>query len=355
MANAHNCVIHITEPDINKPQGTIITPVFPDQQPRVIFIGDINDLHYVSTVPYKTSINKSRLAYLKRKLCQSDGQKTTQLDKRRKSRSSKTNDEREKRLSKGLKKQIRTDTKSVSKLRQNNAERRAEKTSPDRVKRLAELRDSAAKRIAQEPIDTQQGMLEKKRTASCKNHKSLQNNPNIQDIFDLRIIERKEVLKNIDLFHQTNKYSIKQCIVCPEARPSKSTSDTQETSDYKCLRCIRDKKQPQKFSKEKVPCELQGLTQLEEMLIARALPIMTVFIKPGGQRGYSGHCINLPQHVEELALSLQRCPKELSVIVVKMEGKDNNFKDVSVRRQKVADALLWLINNNPHYKDVKLK
>lgn len=57
-----------------------------------------------------------------------------------------------------------------------------------------------------------------------------------------------------------------------------------------------------------VPCELQGLTQVEEMLIARALPIMTVYIKPGGQRGYSGHCINLPQHVEELALSLPRYP-----------------------------------------------
>ena len=103
-----------------------------------------------------------------------------------------------------------------------------------------------------------------------------------------------------------------------------------------------------------VPCELQGLTQVEEMLIARALPIMTVYIKPGGQRGYSGHCINLPQHVEELALSLPRYPKDLSVIVVKMKGKDNNFKDVSVRRQKVADALLWLINNNPDYKDVKI-
>lgn len=65
-----------------------------------------------------------------------------------------------------------------------------------------------------------------------------------------------------------------------------------------------------------VPCELQGLTQVEEMLIARALPIMTVYIKPGGQRGYSGHCINLPQHVGELALSLPRYPKDLSVIVV---------------------------------------
>ena len=50
------------------------------------------------------------------------------------------------------------------------------------------------------------------------------------------------------------------------------------------------------------------------MLIARALPIMRVYIKPGGQlpimrvyikpggqRGYSGHCINMPQDVKELA------------------------------------------------------
>ena len=47
-----------------------------------------------------------------------------------------------------------------------------------------------------------------------------------------------------------------------------------------------------------VPCQLQALTQVEEMLIARALAIMRVYVKPGGQKGYSGHCINLPQHVE---------------------------------------------------------
>ena len=74
-----------------------------------------------------------------------------------------------------------------------------------------------------------------------------------------------------------------------------------------------------------VPSQLQGLTQKEEMLIACALPIMRVYIKPGGQRGYSGHCINLPQHVKELATSLPRYPKELSLIVIKMKGKDNTF------------------------------
>ena len=35
-----------------------------------------------------------------------------------------------------------------------------------------------------------------------------------------------------------------------------------------------------------------------------------------------------------------------------MKGKDNSFKDVTVRRQNVADALDWLSNNNPYYKDI---
>ncbi|CAB3980736.1 Hypothetical predicted protein [Paramuricea clavata] len=101
-----------------------------------------------------------------------------------------------------------------------------------------------------------------------------------------------------------------------------------------------------------VPIELQGLTQTEEMLIARALPIMRVYVKPHGQRGYSGHCINLPQHIEELASVLPRYARDLSVIVVNMKGRDNTFKDVKVRREKVYNALLWLVRNNPHYRNV---
>ena len=42
---------------------------------------------------------------------------------------------------------------------------------------------------------------------------------------------------------------------------------------------------------------LQDLTQIEEMLIACGLIIMKVYLKPGGQRGYSGHCMNFPQRV----------------------------------------------------------
>lgn len=42
------------------------------------------------------------------------------------------------------------------------------------------------------------------------------------------------------------------------------------------------------------------------------------------------------------------------MIIVQVKGRDNTFKDVSVRRQKVLDALSCLTQNNPHYKDVEI-
>lgn len=149
---------------------------------------------------------------------------------------------------------------------------------------------------------------------------------------------------NINKFHKSMQYTVSQCTVCREAWPLKS----KPKSPYMCLRCSRDKKTPQKFSCDNsmipssVPHELQNLTQIEEMLIARALPIMRVYTKPGGQRGYSGHCINLPQNVKELVTSLPRYPKDLTVIIVKVKRRDNTFKDVIVRKQKVHNALVWL-------------
>ena len=45
---------------------------------------------------------------------------------------------------------------------------------------------------------------------------------------------------------------------------------------------------------ETVPLCLQNMTQIEELLIARACPIMTVYHKHGGQLG---HVLNLPQNI----------------------------------------------------------
>lgn len=79
-----------------------------------------------------------------------------------------------------------------------------------------------------------------------------------------------------------------------------------------------------------VPNELMGLTQVEEMLIARALPIMHIYVKPGGQRGYSGHCVNIPQNITELANFLPRFPKDLSIIIIKTKGSNDSSKNLTV-------------------------
>ncbi len=113
---------------------------------------------------------------------------------------------------------------------------------------------------------------------------------------------------NVEKFHKSMEYSIFQCQICFEAWPI----NTKPKSDfYICKTCNRDKEVPRKFSAENfmipspVPKQLQNLTQIEEMLIARALPIMRVYLKPGGQRGYSGHALIC---LKKLVNWLKYCP-----------------------------------------------
>ena len=83
VANAFNCVIHITESNANSLQATIITPVLQQEIQQTIFIGYINDLHYVSTVTHSNSQLRNRLKYLKRKYSVSEYDKEKKLEKRR--------------------------------------------------------------------------------------------------------------------------------------------------------------------------------------------------------------------------------------------------------------------------------
>ena len=118
---------------------------------------------------------------------------------------------------------------------------------------------------------------------------------------------------NVNKFNNSMQMTIHQCTVCREAWPIRFKPKRPE--NYICSGCAKDKNLPSKFSDENkmIPCgvppELQNLTQTKEMLISRALPIMQIYIKAGGQRGYPGHCINLPQHDEELATTPSRYPR----------------------------------------------
>ena len=49
--------------------------------------------------------------------------------------------------------------------------------------------------------------------------------------------------------------------------------------------------------------QLQGLTEIEEMLISAVMPMMSLDRLPLGQYGYSGHVVNLPQDISTFVTS----------------------------------------------------
>ena len=71
-----------------------------------------------------------------------------------------------------------------------------------------------------------------------------------------------------------------------------------------------------------VPAELQGLTQTEEMLIARCCPIMRVLHLKGGQLGYGGHVVNVAQDITTFAATLPRLAADVPITIIRREGKN---------------------------------
>ena len=62
-----------------KQQLQCISPVHPQGKQKLVFLGYINDLHYVSTVQNKSGLNKSSLTHLKTKLTMNKEKKQNKL------------------------------------------------------------------------------------------------------------------------------------------------------------------------------------------------------------------------------------------------------------------------------------
>ena len=136
------------------------------------------------------------------------------------------------------------------------------------------------------------------------------------------------------------KWEQKLCMVCHELWPSRVGAN-HEPHLYKCTRCKRDKGMPKLYSVENdmdqgtVPPCLQGRSQVE-MLVARTCSIMSVYRKHSGQRGYNGHVVNLPQNIQGFLDQLSCNVKDLRIIVVQRQGKDDTHADFRVRRDRVC-------------------
>ena len=101
-----------------------------------------------------------------------------------------------------------------------------------------------------------------------------------------------------------------------------------------------DKQSPKLISSDNnkdpgsVPAELQGLTQTEEILIARCCPIMRVLHLKGGQLGYGCHVVNVVQDITTFAATLPRLAADVPIIIIRREGQEpGQHKDLHVRHR----------------------
>ena len=297
------------------------------------------DVHELEQYLYSLSIelhsNIFEIVPVQLNMCKASKQKTkcvNDQEYQRKRRSVETEGVQQARLRKASEYKKRKQSKETNnerqirlqKISESKKQKQSEETDSERQVRLQKETESKKRKRSEETDSKRQIRLDKDRL--CKKQKrakvmsqprqeiSQQDYLNLFDTTNNGSIEEQCWAKtNINKFHKSVQYIVSHCTVCQEAWPLKS----KPRPPYVCSRCSRDKKSPKKFSCENsmipssVPHELQNLTQIEEMLIARALPIMRVYIKPGGQRGYSGHCINLPQNVTELATSFAKIPQRL--------------------------------------------
>jgi len=92
------------------------------------------------------------------------------------------------------------------------------------------------------------------------------------------------------------------------------------------------------------PEELIGLTFIEEQVIARVHPMITVYKLKGHQYSYKGNVISFPQDVQELAVQLPHKIKDLnSVMCITYENKTSTkHHDFNIRSGRVRKALEWL-------------
>ena len=231
-------------------------------------------------------------------------------------------------------------------MRVNERESRSVESAEQRDTRLLNMRVNERESRSVESSEHRDNRLENMRMHTHEQRQSLR--------LDYSTLYTKSALKSIHTFHAkmtTCAYS--ECVTCNESFPSMNASQRTE-----CTRCSRDKREPKLCSTGNgmdpglVPLKLQGLTQVEEMLISSVMPIMSLYHLPHGQYGYSGHIINLPQDIATFTNTLPRSPSQLDVLLVRRQGAAGSHKDFRVRRSKILTALQWLKQHNTYYKDI---
>eukprot|EP00475_Leptophrys_vorax_P027414 TRINITY_DN390_c0_g1_i3.p1 TRINITY_DN390_c0_g1~~TRINITY_DN390_c0_g1_i3.p1 ORF type:complete len:1263 (+),score=286.93 TRINITY_DN390_c0_g1_i3:1057-4845(+) len=172
-----------------------------------------------------------------------------------------------------------------------------------------------------------------------------------------------EIFRNVFNSHMAS-FKMKTCEICLKTWPTRGP-----------ISCC--KKEPHLFSpmndmypfvgSDKTPLRdsegrliqeplFQDVSCVEEMLVARALPIMRVYMFHGSVK-FQGNVINIPQDLQKFVSSLPRLTEDLPIILtVRKQIKEGDHivrhKDFRVRRQKIHKMISFLKENNEMYSDI---
>ena len=61
--------------------------------------------------------------------------------------------------------------------------------------------------------------------------------------------------------------------------------------------------------------------------------------RKGGQMGYKGHVLNLPQDIQGFLSRLPPNVAQLPYLIIRKPGADKTHRDCRVRRQKILEAI----------------
>ncbi|KAK3907761.1 ATP-dependent DNA helicase [Frankliniella fusca] len=103
-----------------------------------------------------------------------------------------------------------------------------------------------------------------------------------------------------------------------------------------------------------IPPELSGLSYVEELLISKVHPMISIYRLKGGQYSYRGNVINFRQDVSSFCTQIPHAISVVRDLVSVCCSTPTFHKDFIIRRNKVSVALHWLQLNNKYYSDVKI-
>ena len=173
---------------------------------------------------------------------------------------------------------------------------------------------------------------------------------------------------------------MKFCCVCHEARFDLLGTYLDGGRRFKCKQCISPQNNANANNNRHVPPHSHHnkmdpfipanspdgavqwtnlptpLTEIEEMLIALAFPVMKIIRLDNGSIAYQGSVVNFNQEVNTFVSVLPNLPGDLPVFRVCRNNPTNDAppRQFNVRRQPILAWLRFLKQNNPLYQDVRI-